>query len=572
MTVHDRYFNLLKTWLDALVDHQLADSHATIDGAIICPACGVIHGRCADAVYPLMYMADATGDEKYLTAAKRLFKWSEYMMCDDGSMYNDSQNTWNGITVFAAVSLFHALEYHSHLLTEPEKEAFETRLRTMCEWLKNTLTPSWKSAVVNYIATNACAMAHAYRYFGDEEYLRCADALSERTVSLITQNGLLAGEGKPVDAFTKKGCRPIDIGYNVEESLPSLYEYSQITSRKDIEAKAVLSIRAHLDFMLPDGAWDNSMGSRNFKWTYYGSRTSDGCQACLNSLGRTDTVFAEAALRNLELMEKCTEGLLSGGVDYSAHNELPCVHHAFTHAKVLAQALDEGICEFDRTSIPSDDFCTAVRYYPELDTYRISCCDWLMDVTGYDFDYMRFGHASGGCVTLLYHKKFGPVITSANTDYVLKEAPNQQLSRKKSEHKSLCPRVEECIDDVRYSQMYDFSSDITVRKCSDHVDIEITGNLCDCDHRPLEGGKMKLICHLDASGLTVESVDWGVSGDLILPLIASACSKGIVLRCNNSDGFRVSDIFNLSPGFIAKEYVVPFGEHQKVSVTIGTDL
>ena len=36
------------------------------------------------------------------------------------------------------------------------------------------------------------------------------------------------------------------------------------------------SLRAHLEFMLPDGAWDNSWGTRNYKWTYWGSRTSDG--------------------------------------------------------------------------------------------------------------------------------------------------------------------------------------------------------------------------------------------------------------------------------------------------------
>ena len=30
---------------------------------------------------------------------------------------------------------------------------------------------------------------------------------------------------------------------------------------------------------LPDGAWDNSFGTRNYKWSYRGSRTSDGCAA-----------------------------------------------------------------------------------------------------------------------------------------------------------------------------------------------------------------------------------------------------------------------------------------------------
>ena len=35
-------------------------------------------------------------------------------------------------------------------------------------------------------------------------------------------------------------------------------------------------METHLEFMLPDGAWDNSWGTRSFKWTYWGGRTSDG--------------------------------------------------------------------------------------------------------------------------------------------------------------------------------------------------------------------------------------------------------------------------------------------------------
>lgn len=35
-------------------------------------------------------------------------------------------------------------------------------------------------------------------------------------------------------------------------------------------------MNTHLEFMLPDGAWDNSWGTRSFKWTYWGGRTSDG--------------------------------------------------------------------------------------------------------------------------------------------------------------------------------------------------------------------------------------------------------------------------------------------------------
>ena len=82
-------FALLKDWCDGLLKLQIdMPGQDDFDGAILCPACKVIHGRCHDAVYPLLCMADRTGDDRYLTAAKKLFRWGGNMLCDDGSLYN----------------------------------------------------------------------------------------------------------------------------------------------------------------------------------------------------------------------------------------------------------------------------------------------------------------------------------------------------------------------------------------------------------------------------------------------------------------------------------------------------
>ena len=63
---------------------------------------------------------------------------------------------------------------------------------------------------------------------------------------------------------------------------------------------------------LPDGAWDNSFGTRNYKWSYRGSRTSDGCAAGYGLAD--DPVLQEAFRRNTQLLERCTQdGLLYGG-------------------------------------------------------------------------------------------------------------------------------------------------------------------------------------------------------------------------------------------------------------------
>ena len=52
-------FGLLEEWCGGLIENQLdMPGRGEFDGAILCPACHVIHGRCHDAVYPLMTVAE----------------------------------------------------------------------------------------------------------------------------------------------------------------------------------------------------------------------------------------------------------------------------------------------------------------------------------------------------------------------------------------------------------------------------------------------------------------------------------------------------------------------------------
>ena len=68
--------NLLTTWCEALYSHLLLSQDKRIDGAIICPACGKIHGRCFEAMYPFLEMARQSVDEKWINASIKLFSFS----------------------------------------------------------------------------------------------------------------------------------------------------------------------------------------------------------------------------------------------------------------------------------------------------------------------------------------------------------------------------------------------------------------------------------------------------------------------------------------------------------------
>lgn len=110
---------LLMEWVDTLLTYQCEGLHPALDGGILCPACARIHGRIGDTVLPLMYLADKTGDDKYLLAAKKLMKWMENVHRPDGSWMNDVHvSDWSGTTVFAAIALYEAVHYHGHLLDD----------------------------------------------------------------------------------------------------------------------------------------------------------------------------------------------------------------------------------------------------------------------------------------------------------------------------------------------------------------------------------------------------------------------------------------------------------------------
>ena len=562
-------FSMLRQWCDALVDRQIcAPDDPAQDGGLLCPACGRIHGRSVDALSPLLYMAQRTSDEKYLDAARRLFAFGETMLCPDGSMRNDAGSDWRGVTVFQAIALHDALQRHGSLLREDERAAWTLRLRRMGVWLYENLAVG-AHAYINYYAANACAMALLGQYFGKPAYLARARELADYCLRHVSENGLLYGEGSPHDARTAKGCFAIDAGgYNTEESLPCLWRFAEVLRDDDARKKCRALWRAHLAWMLPDGAWDDSVGTRAFKWTYWGSRTSDGCQDALFALGRDDPVFAEAAWRNFLLLRSCThEGLLYGGPDLQKHGDLPCIHHTFCHVKALANALYAGLYDFRRVPLPADE-PPALRYFPENETVRIARGGWIADVTAYDADNRRASHASGGAVSLLWTRTCGAVIACGMVDYALAEPFNQQLPLDDAEQRSPCPRIETTLDGVRYGQHYDFSASMTAEETDGCVTVRVNAHLCDAGHRPTENGACTLVYTLTEDGLRIEGSTAAENARYILPIL-SGKARVTVLRGTMPDA--PERIFCLSPGFAGREFTVLPDETGAFGVEITTD-
>lgn len=467
------YFNLLKVWCDRLVDLQLDSADTRLCGGIICPACHFIHGRCGDAIYPLVTVAEVTGDKKYLDAAKKLFVWTEKnMVRDDGTVINDSMNMWKGISVFYATSLLEALLHHSSILDKETEKSWSSRAKIILDVLITYIENC--GTAVNYSAAMCSALALAYTYFKDEKYLTHANRYADSVMKFFDSDGIIAGEPKADLTPTKKGCLPVDIGYNTEETLPSLVNYYKITGNEKLLPLLLKALTSHIDFYLLDGGLDNSFGSRTAKWTYWGSRTSDGCHPAYLDMAGFDPRFAEVARRNFKHLENCTkDGLLHGGTMYIDMGEPPCVHHTFCHAKAIAHVVDAGFVQKNAIPLPMD-VGNKVKHYKSIGVSLVRHGKFRATFSEYDWGDAIKNPYSTATITLLQHDKAGTIFAASMPNFIPVETTNMQYSIS-GENLPNTLRIEKKINDATYTNIYD--RDCVMRELPRGVGFEISGYL-----------------------------------------------------------------------------------------------
>jgi hypothetical protein len=605
------YSELLHAWCDGLVARQVtAMREPALYGGMLCPACGLIHGRCGDAVYPLLRTARTTGDAKYIQAAKLVHEWSDAQVTrPDGSWVNDiTLSQWKGITVFHSVALAEALHHHGELLDAATRRSWTDRLARAAKFLDGFMTI--ETGNINYPVTSSYCFAICSQVLEEPHYLDRAREMAHTALEYFTPAGFLFGEGHPLKLVTAKKCHPVDLGYNVEESLPSLALYALLANDKPVLDQVITALRTHMEFMLPDGAWDNSWGTRNYKWSWWGSRTSDGCHPAFVLLAEREpqyeSKFREVARRNLELMAACThEGLLYGGPHYHAHGDLPCIHHTFTHAKALATVLDRGSSEInatERAALPRDE-AYGLRSFADIGTHLAAIGDWRATVTENDFDYTEHvqagggstgGHVTGGALSLLFHRALGPVLTASMTQYQTIEISNQQVHHDYP-HMELTPRIECAAGDRIYTSVCDFGAALTANATLERITFDARGRLLTAAHQPVPGGEVHYHLAYRLTGATVEiTAGADAAGpaplQFLLPVISQHEEKletidartvrivkpkgALVVRTDAPQGFEAlpkERTFNLVPGFECVPLAVTLQPGREVRVELSVE-
>lgn len=435
-TVRERTFSLMKSWCDNMLQYQITEmKNPLLYGTIICPCCANVHGRIADLVFPLMLLYRETGEERYREAAERLVDWSEYnILCDDGVWKNDVGTTWKGISAFSAMALGNALHHFGDLLSEFTREKWMTVFLRLTDGMLALFERKQINPVINYYAGMAALLAMAGKMTGRQEYFAHADRFAAICDQHFDGQGLLYGEWSPPEPITAKGCQPIDMGYDLEESIPLLVMYAVHSGKEDRRRFYAERMLDHMEFLLPDGAIDNSWGKRHNKWTYWGSRTSDGLVGGLVFLTDLDPVFALAADRVLALYERCTfNGEFYAGLMQKDAGEPACIHHAFAHAKALAELYlhyreEDFVGEWE-TVLPREKEYP-IKEYQNGNVLLISHGSWRATVSAVDGNAYPGGENFGGGLNLLWHPAYGAICAATMHSYAMSEPCNMQLKRK----------------------------------------------------------------------------------------------------------------------------------------------
>ncbi|MDN3547770.1 twin-arginine translocation signal domain-containing protein [Mucilaginibacter aquaedulcis] len=529
---------LLKQWAKGLLDLQVLDKANTNNyGGIYCPANKTVHGRVGDAIYPFYYLAEKTKDSRYIDAATLQYRWMERRVSQpDGSWLNEPvKDSWKGTTVFSSIALAETLKNHGSIMDNGLKKEIADRLLKAADYIYNNF--SIKYGNINYPITASYALSLIGTMLDVPKYKIKGRELAHSALNYFTpKNGFLQGEGGPIDKPSPKGCFSIDLGYNVEESLPSLVLYGLLNNDEEVLTMVTRSLHTHMEFMLPDGGWDNSWGTRNYKWTYYGSRTTDGSQTAYALMAHRDARFYKAALKNTRFLQECTkDNLLQGGPHYASHNVPVCVHHTFCHIKSLTTILDHPHINpkvnIRTIKLPREEIYGG-HFFRDIQTWLIAKGNFKATITGYDREYKEYknGHASGGAMTMLWHQKTGPIFTASMTEYQMIEADNMQADTDPLAM-PLTPRIElRTITDI-FMNICDLDARIEREITHDSVIIKTRSKLVNKNQQDPKSGELncRVNYHFTDKSVSIKfNFDKGFNDGkvkIILPVISSSTEK-----------------------------------------------
>jgi hypothetical protein len=442
---------------------------------------------------------------------------------------------------------------------------------------------------INYPLSTAASLASAWAVLGDESYRVRAGELAHLVERYLTPEGFVWGEGKRGENdFSPRGLRPVDLCYNVCETLPNLALYAHLTGDHEIARIAADSLRTHLSFLLPDGGWDAGWASRMAKWVYWGSRTADGAASGLVLLSNFDPRFADAATVCLDQLAAYThDGILYGGPHAHDFGLRPCLHHTFVAAKGLASVLDASPIPADR--LPEREPVPTVRAWRDIATIAVNVGPWRSSVTASDVTYENslWHHPGGGSLTMLWHKAVGPVAVASMNNYFPLEPVNMAAPMLGRDMAPLTPRIDLTHDGKLFSTVYEYAPTLDHEQIGDTVRVTAHGSLRNDRGDELSAPvryRLEYIYDADSFSLSATADQEGAT--LVCPVVANASEPAVAVpggfaimraagrvtvTCAAPLSLAPERVYNHTPGFEAAVFTARLQANQAVAVRIAVD-
>jgi hypothetical protein len=388
-------------------------------GALVCPSKNPdqnkLHSRAGEGVYPLAVAFKHSQDAKYSDAAIKLGNWLITTQDGAGFWSEDWPDAgWNGTTADQLISLAGAYTMLKGKLSAGDDTKWKASITKSANWI----AANFPMGNINYQPTGAVALIFAENAIGgtNATWENKAKSLMGLVVGGINSDKLITGEGKG-----------IDLGYNIAQSIGYITLYGLLTKNNTYVDQGVQTLTSHSRFMYPNGAMDNSWGTRSYKWMLEsGSKTAPGIEFTFALLADKNPKFNRAAQLAVKFL---TDNFIDADnhVVYGPHaikhatSNPPCIYPTFARAQSLALAVEYG----PDVSASEPIFAETKNwslYYPTAKTGMIRTDKIMATVTAYDGidQYGRGSVARGGSLTNVWFEGYGPLgflQTSSQTDY-----------------------------------------------------------------------------------------------------------------------------------------------------------
>jgi hypothetical protein len=436
------YLEVLYRLVDHLVSAQITTPSDPNFGAIVSPSLNPenkpIHSRAAEAVYPLAVAFKHRGEARYAEAAVRLGNWLVKIQNGAGAWIEEWPDTsgWDGTTADQLISLAGAYPLLEGRLSAEEKGRWQAAITRSADWV----VANFPKGNINYQPTGAVALVLSHKAVpaGKAGWLTKAASLMQETISAIGPDGFLLGEGDGVD-----------LGYNIAQSIGFVAMYGLLTgSAMHVEAAKKL-LETHGRFMYPNGAIDNSWGTRSYKWMLEsGTKTAPGIYFTYGLLAHVDPAAnrgAQLALGFLKDHFLAAEGWVVYGPHAHEHagSNPPSNYSTFARAQSIATVVELGTESATLAPIAAEKKHW-ITTSPSIRTAVLRSDKVMATISAYRANgrYPRESVVRGGSATVVWYEGYGPtgfLQLSSPTRYTRAEAKHMPTE---GPLLSLTPRIE----------------------------------------------------------------------------------------------------------------------------------